>query len=91
MPLQVRNGNSNLETTAVWLLKPQIFWSLHSALKANDTARPLVSIGTTVQKYTKRGEAEHRPQHVSEGILHTSGKRSAYPHIPISEVESLRK
>jgi len=75
--LQVSNENSNLETTAVWLLKPQIFWSLQSALKATDTARPLLSVDTTVQLYITRGDAEHYTEHVSEGFFHISVKRSA--------------
>jgi hypothetical protein len=75
--LQVSNENPNIETTLVWLLKPQIFWSLQSALKATDTARPPVSVDTTTQIYITRGEAEHSTEHVSERSFHTSGKRSA--------------
>ena len=69
MRLQVSNVNSNLETTAVCPLKPQIFLSLHSALKATDTARQPVSVDITVQIYITRGEEEHCRQHVSEGVF----------------------
>ena len=77
MCLQVNNENSNIETTLVWLLKPQIFLSLQSALKATDTARQLVSLDTTIQIYITRGETEHSTERVSEGFFHISGKRSA--------------
>jgi hypothetical protein len=67
MRLEVSSESSNLGTLAT---ETSDIWSLQSALKATDTARPLVFVDTTVQIYITRGEAEHSTEHVS-------GKHSA--------------